>query len=461
MLLLEVKVTLSSMAKHNSIPAPQIPSLDPDGNGFISWRRDIYLWVSVTKVPANQRATHIYLSFKEGKAKKAAEQIAQGDLQSVEGVELLIKTLEDHFLPSKPMRLFNAYHNLRYVTRKSGVSINDYLAEFEHAKFLLEKEGIRKDDTILALDLLSQCNLPIDKTQLVMSSISAITYENVKEKLNTIYFMEQAKHNKFANSASCSDTNTNNFLEEALVSEEPQGEGSSLYTTGRGRKIYRSKRGLSHRNFSRSRSNFRRGRYQGSRRTNPIGRNGQPTTCILCDSIYHYVQFCPNKNDNKRDIKFEEDIDKIHFNMFVGCTSDNSNNRLSDLVNESRGYAILDSGCTNTVCGEQWIQNFIDNLSLEEREKMIISPSDQKFTFGDGRSVTSKRKVTIPCWMGGERGRLTTDVVDSNIPLLLSRRSMKRSEMVLDFKNDKVQVNGRDIRLKITHTGHYALPLSL
>ena len=147
--------------------------------------------------------------------------------------------------------------------------------------------------------------------------------------------------------------------------------------------------------------------------------------------------------------------------MFVGCTSDNSNNRLSDLVNESRGYAILDSGCTNTVCGEQWIQNFIDNLSLEEREKMVISPSDQKFTFGDGRSVTSKRKVTIPCWMGGERGRLTTDVVDSNIPLLLSRRSMKRSEMVLDFKNDKVQVNGRDIRLKITHTGHYALPLSL
>lgn len=147
--------------------------------------------------------------------------------------------------------------------------------------------------------------------------------------------------------------------------------------------------------------------------------------------------------------------------MFVGCTSDNSNSRLLDLVSESKGYAILDSGCTNTVCGEEWMQNFIDNLSFEEREKMVISPSEQKFTFGDGRSVTSKRKVTIPCWMGGERGRLTTDVVDSNIPLLLSRRSMKRSEMILDFKKDTVRVNGRDIKLKITHTGHYALPISL
>ena len=161
MLLLEVKVTISSMSKHNSIPAPQIPYLEPDGNGFITWRRDVNLWVSVTKVPVTQRATHIYLSFKEGKAKKAAEQIKQGELQSVEGVEILIKTLENHFLPSKPMRLFNAYNNLRYVTRKTGVSINDYLSEFEHAKFLLEKEGVKKDDTILALDLLSQCNLPI------------------------------------------------------------------------------------------------------------------------------------------------------------------------------------------------------------------------------------------------------------------------------------------------------------
>ena len=92
---------------------------------------------------------------------------------------------------------------------------------------------------------------------------------------------------------------------------------------------------------------------------------------------------------------------------------------------------------------------------------MVISTSDQKFTFGDGRSVTSKRRVTLPCYMGGVEGLVTTDVVDCSIPLLLSRRSMKRAEMVLDFGRDVVKVNGRDIRLKITNTGHYALPLSL
>ena len=65
--------------------------------------------------------------------------------------------------------------------------------------------------------------------------------------------------------------------------------------------------------------------------------------------------------------------------------------------------------------------------------------------------------------MGGVEGQLTTDVVDCNIPLLLSKRSMKSVGMILDFKNDKATVGKerRDIKLKITKSGHYALPLSL
>jgi len=38
---------------------------------------------------------------------------------------------------------------------------------------------------------------------------------------------------------------------------------------------------------------------------------------------------------------------------------------------------------------------------------------------------------------------------------------MKSQGMVLDFKNDQVSVMGRDIKLKVTKSGHYALPLSL
>ena len=100
------------------------------------------------------------------------------------------------------MRIFNAYNNLRYVIRKPGVSIQDYISALEHNKFLLEKVDVKKDDILLALDLLSQCYQPLDKAQLLMSGIAEVTYENMKERLYSVFFMEQELHHKFDNSVS-------------------------------------------------------------------------------------------------------------------------------------------------------------------------------------------------------------------------------------------------------------------
>ena len=441
----------------------QPPLLDSEGAGFSTWRRDIELWITVTKVPVNDRATIIYLSL-IGKPKITAEQIPHEQLQGSNGVKILLDALADVYIPKKSMRLFNANNNLRNVVRKPGTLVHDFINDFDHAKFKLEQEGLKKDDTLLALELLSQCQLPQDKSQLVMSGISEITYEKMKEKLTSIFFIEREQHNKFDTSDSGSAAGKSDALESVLFSEESISDEGSLFTTGR--RNFRGRGWFNPRKSPRGRSYFKRsnrgyGRSQGSKRTNPIGRDGYPTTCAICKSHFHYARECTTQRRNRNESNYEDNTNKINFSMFVGCTSNEDNNRLMDLVNESRGYAILDSGCTNTVCGEEWITTFISNLSHEDCERMVISPSDQKFTFGDGRSVTSKRRVTLPCYMGGVEGLVTTDVVDCSIPLLLSRRSMKRAEMVLDFGRDVVRVNGRDIRLKITNTGHYALPLSL
>ena len=67
---------------------PPFPSLDPDGNGISTCKKEIGLWNSVTKIPLNQRATHTYLSL-DGKAKLAAEQIREEELHQ-NNVQMLI-----------------------------------------------------------------------------------------------------------------------------------------------------------------------------------------------------------------------------------------------------------------------------------------------------------------------------------------------------------------------------------
>ena len=54
---------------------------------------------------------------------------------------------------------------------------------------------------------------------------------------------------------------------------------------------------------------------------------------------------------------------------------------------------------------------------------------------------------------------IMTDVVDCEIPLLLSKRSLKKSKSVLDFYNDVLIMNNEKIALQNTSNGHYCVPL--
>ena len=53
-----------------------------------------------------------------------------------------------------------------------------------------------------------------------------------------------------------------------------------------------------------------------------------------------------------------------------------------------------------------------------------------------------------------------TDVVDKDLPLLLSKAFMKSAGMILNFKNDTLYCDGESLPLHTSHSGHYILPLT-
>ena len=48
----------------------------------------------------------------------------------------------------------------------------------------------------------------------------------------------------------------------------------------------------------------------------------------------------------------------------------------------------------------------------------------------------------------------------SDIPLLLSKKSMKKANMTLDFKNDPAVIFDQLVQLLVTRPGHYAIPIN-
>ena len=70
------------------------------------------------------------------------------------------------------------------------------------------------------------------------------------------------------------------------------------------------------------------------------------------------------------------------------------------------------------------------------------------------------KDVSMPCKIAGKRVTIETDMGKSEIPLLLRKNSMKKTNTRIDFTNEKVNTFGKDIDLQFTSSGHYAVPLS-
>ena len=66
--------------------------------------------------------------------------------------------------------------------------------------------------------------------------------------------------------------------------------------------------------------------------------------------------------------------------------------------------------------------------------------------------------MLIPGKIAGKAVTIKTDVVNSEIPLLLSKKSMKCAGPKIDFLQDKVSIFGKDISLQFT--SNYAIPLN-
>ena len=119
-------------------------------------------------------------------------------------------------------------------------------------------------------------------------------------------------------------------------------------------------------------------------KSNPPDKSGNISRCVVYDSVMCWVKGCPHK-------------DEAHVQLF---TKDIKDEYINQLVGETSYAAVLDSGCTETVCGKLWLECHIDSLSKEDSKLIEERPSSTKFKFGDGRVVQASRKVIIPVYIG-------------------------------------------------------------
>ena len=96
---------------------------------------------------------------------------------------------------------------------------------------------------------------------------------------------------------------------------------------------------------------------------------------------------------------------------------------------------------------------------VQSMNSISLKQSNRVFKFGSGQTYCSKGCVLIPACIGEKWVNIQTDVIDLNLPLLLSKKAMKNANTKLDFNADYVEMLGEKIPLQYTTSGHYMIPL--
>ena len=147
----------------------------------------------------------------------------------------------------------------------------------------------------------------------------------------------------------------------------------------------------------------------------------------------------------------------VHVTLMTGKGEE----KQGKVMSESIGMGILDSACTKTVAGAIWMQEFVATLTEVDRRAVEKSARNSRslYRFGDGVESKSTKAVNIPIHIGSKKKIIEVDVVDNDIPLLISKPTMKFIGMTLDFVKDEAIIDGEILKLTCNSSGHYTVPI--
>ena len=408
----------------------------------------------ITDVPKKKQGIAIVLTLPDehpsGIRAKVFEEIKLTDLDKDTGLDSLLfmnKNLGKDDITDQYEK-FEEFEDYR----QSGAKFTEYIANFHQRYIRLEKLNMTLPKPVLAFKLLNSASLTKEERMLVLTGMD---FEE-KEKL---YDQVKSSLKKFMGDSNVKSEKAMK-LDLTFLAENEEALLAAGYERKRGRwrnnngRSWKNNDGRQSQNYESDPRRVQDDHRNGNRKMNPNGRDGKPLRCRACGSYRHFLAECPDRwefQSARADITEEENETAV---LFTGAQK----RSIAQLGIEAQNSAVLDSVCSSTVCGKAWFDAYLDSLS-PENQQVIKMEGEKGFRFGGGEKLKSIGLYIIPVELAGNKLSFKTDVVQSAIPLLLSKSSMKKAKIKLDTENDTAEILGVSINLNCTSSGHYCVPI--
>ena len=432
---------------------------------YEDWKRLVSWWIIQTDIPKEKQGLAIASSL-QGKALDAVLQLDDNNINCNAGADNVIKQLDTIYKKNSLTQKIEDIERFETLRRADNITIKEYIREFEKCISQLKTHKIEYPVDVQGYKLLKGANIPSTEEKMIRASCTDLEYDSVHKKLKSMYGDDKPSesYNLKTEPTFYAETPDYDKGGDEYKDDVNDDVEDVMYASKRGNFRGRySNRGYSNRTYQAPQQSYNNNRNPAPnnwrdktdaptdriRGKNPLSKFGTQTKCRICQSINHWESKCPDKDTADVNLMINEIV--LHAS---------SNVVLKTLVAETWSCAVLDCGATNTVCGSTWFNEFKSSLPIKEQEKIKTYASSKPFRFGDGVVINSNKMAEIPAVIGEKCVLITTDIVDADIPLLLSKKAMKKGNMSIYFGTDKMQAFGQVIPLQTATNGLYALPIT-
>ena len=398
-------------------------------------------------------------------------------LNTANGIGKVIEWLDEKLGQNKVLSEINAFADFYNLIRQPDQGIVQYVSEFDLKYSTCESAGIKLPSSVVAYILLLAAKLDHTQYQLIKGVIDI----NAEAKKDNLYEIVKEKMlSMLTNSlGEVVGEKEKGVSDESAFAAENEEVFAAWKANKNWRPSYKGKQGGKN-NFNNYR-NDRDKEYKG-KNTNAVDSFGNVLKCRECGAFNHLVKDCPSKQQQKpktfykykqkngrqvymcerdstdEDSTHEGESDHEIYYTAIMYTTDKK--ELSRFTAEALNCAALDTCCTSTVAGKKWLDIYLDSLPVNMK-RLVQGPfkSNKTFMFGNEGKLTASEAYKLPINVAGKTQLISADIIESDIPCLLSKAEMKALGMTLDMKNDTASINGEQIKVSTTSAGHFIMDL--
>ncbi len=321
-------------ATSSSYKEPDAPKLKTNRvEDYRKCKRYITWWKRTTKVPKEIQGTHIMGNcLMDDEVSDIAHALEDDEIVGDQGLENLIKKLDDHFLTHGDSKLIQLWGIMRKTEKSAAMVWSQYLKQIKKVFRDLDRFGLKFEEKVVGIAMIeatsldSSTRLHIESVARNMNESKELEVRNVEESIRRLIISDSEE--KVLEVKECEEEQDETALWFKSGRYPGRGRNRSTGSIRRGSTRYASS---SQRSLGRGQTRYQRG--ERGRRYN-------------CNSDKHYKYDCdkPDQSDNFTGM-VEDAGDKKEDSSFevFACYE-------AEAVNKTN--IIIDTGATKTVVGE-------------------------------------------------------------------------------------------------------------